>query len=730
MKKWTIPVAFTTVVAIAVASILLMMSKPTAIPEKPPVEGILDVIIGYDRTPSIQKIQILKQHVISIKREFEIIPAVAASISASELENISKLAGIRYVERDFLVFTTVQPDDPRLSELWGMAKISAPAAWDIRTDSDFIVAVTDTGIWGKHEDLAQNIWQNEDEIAGNGIDDDGNGYIDDTWGWDWFNKDNDPTDDHFHGSHVAGTIGAVGNNGIGVVGVAWRVKLMSLKFIGSGGYGSNSDAIAAIEYATKNGAKIINASWGGDPYSQAMHDAIDAFPGLFIAAAGNSATDIDKNPFFPASYDNANLISVAATVHEDNLAGFSNWGQFSVDLGAPGSDILSTSLDNGYKTSDGTSMAAPHVAGSAALVWASDPALGALGVKTQLLGTVDPIYDLAGKSTSGGRLNVFRAIIEEPQPTPTPVPTRTPYPTATPGFCMGRTKPAANAPQGLTAYDGFEEGFAGGYGWDEEWMRFGPNILLSSEFPYQGDCSMVIIYEPETGQKATRRVTLGKNAHLRLRITHDAHPNRLGEVGYISFKVGGITFRIGEIVGPNLQYRLYDIDLSAYAVYGLTAEVGVWPGNDLWREPGGILPGDKLYIDEIEITYEGEATPTSVPTSTATPVPSLTPSLTPTLIPSPTATATSTLMPTATSTPMFTMTPSRTPPFTATPTVMPTETPTPIPALSYRIVRMTFNSEGLLTDPSPWPGNWRLVQVMDWLVVPEGWVANALVEIR
>src|SRR6266568_3634701 len=280
------------------------------------------------------------------------------------LHKLMKGGLVELIEPNFKVSVNRVPNDPQFGALWGLnnigqtggvagADIDAPEAWDTTTGSNqVIVAVIDTGIDRTHPDLAPNIWVNPGEIPGNGIDDDGNGYVDDVYGYDFYNRDADPSDDHGHGTHVAGTIGAAGDNGIGVAGVNWNVRLMSVKFIGADGFGFTSDAIDAVVYATDMGARVMNNSWGGGEYSQALADAISA-----ANAAG--------------------VLFVAATDASDNLASFSNYGPGSVHLGAPGVSIFSTvpaagnpccSDPSGYKYLSGTSMAAPHVSGAAALL--------------------------------------------------------------------------------------------------------------------------------------------------------------------------------------------------------------------------------------------------------------------------------------------------------------------------------------------------------------------------
>jgi len=351
---------------------------------------------------------------------------------------------VLYAEPNYRVQAALTPNDPQFSSLYGLnnagqtggtpdADIDAPGAWDITTGSqDIVVAVIDTGVDYTHEDLAANMWVNSAEIPGNGQDDDANGFVDDVHGYDFFNRDGDPYDDNFHGTHVAGTIGAVGNNGIGVAGVNWGVKIMALKFLDSGGGGWTEDAIAAVNYATMMRAsgvdiRLTSNSWGGGAYSQALADAIEAGGDagiLFVAAAGNDGVDADFSPMYPAAYDSPYIVSVAATDHFDQYAYFTNWGATSVDLAAPGVDILSTMPGNQYGYLSGTSMATPHVSGAAALVWSAYPDATPLEVKQRLMAGAEYIGDLGGNAfrptLTNGRLNVLNAMEDDSTP-PDPI---------------------------------------------------------------------------------------------------------------------------------------------------------------------------------------------------------------------------------------------------------------------------------------------------------------------
>ncbi len=354
----------------------------------------------------------------------------------TQFESIYKWAAanedVLYVEPNFLYSTDQTiPDDSKFNFLWGLhntgqaggtadADIDAPEAWDITTgSSNIVVAIIDTGADLDHKDLLANIWTNAGEIAGDGIDNDSNGFIDDVNGWDFADDDNDPNDINGHGTHVAGTIGAVGNNNQGVVGVNWNVSLMPLRFIDASGFGTTADAIDAIQYVTTAkttyGVNVvaINASWGGGGYSAALKDAIETAGDagiLFVAAAGNDADDTDVTPHWPSSYDLDNIISVAATDRDDDRASFSSYGAVSVDLAAPGVNIQSTKPNNRYGSMQGTSMSAPHVAGAVALLAAADPTASSWQIKGAILSGADPIPAMAGISTTGGRLNVYQAI--------------------------------------------------------------------------------------------------------------------------------------------------------------------------------------------------------------------------------------------------------------------------------------------------------------------------------
>jgi subtilisin family serine protease len=349
---------------------------------------------------------------------------------------------VEFAEPDYLVHTMETiPDDPIFTQMWGLSEagcltcnpgsqtpnIDATRAWDITTGSDdVVVVVLDTGAQLQHEDLAANAWVNPFEIPDNGIDDDGNGFVDDVNGWNFFDGTNRIFRDNgqdFHGTHVSGSIGAVGNNGIGVTGVSWHVKIMSLKFLGGPkGSGPTSNAVRGINYAIdmrRRGVnvRVINASWGGGSDSQSLRQAIqDANNAgiLFVCAAGNDGVNIDEEPDFPGGYaaDFSNTISVAAVSAGGNLPDFSNFGHRTVSLAAPGVSIWSTiPTSNGkYGTASGTSMSTPYVSGIAALLWSHEPSLTPAQVKQRIVDTSEPIPSLVSLVARSGRASAYNAL--------------------------------------------------------------------------------------------------------------------------------------------------------------------------------------------------------------------------------------------------------------------------------------------------------------------------------
>jgi subtilisin family serine protease len=360
--------------------------------------------------------------------------------AASAMDLLTGHPYVEYAQYNYLHYNTVMPDDPRFDEKYGLhntgqtggtadADIDAPEAWEISTGShNVVVGVIDGGFSYNHEDLAANAWVNPGEIAGNGIDDDGNGYIDDIHGINAKANDGDPHEGNGHGSHCAGTIGAVGNNGKGVVGVNWSVSIMGLRFLSNKGSGTTANAIECINYAvdmkTNYGIniRVLSNSWGGAPYEQILYDAIySAYQAdiLFVVAAGNNGRNTDSNPFYPACYDIPNVMSVANTNDDDGLNSGSNYGLTTVDLAAPGTNILSCNKNiTAYSKRTGTSMSAPFVAGAAGLLLSVNNQLTVQDMKDYLMNYVDPIPAMSGKCVSGGRLNIANSLNQLSPPEP------------------------------------------------------------------------------------------------------------------------------------------------------------------------------------------------------------------------------------------------------------------------------------------------------------------------
>lgn len=449
-------------------------------PKGPPAHRFSpdSVLVRFKQGASLGDKAIGRQMIMGKKlRAYSLVPGLEhlrIGIPGLEVEEavriLERLPFVEYAQPNYVIsINETFPNDASLSEQWALhnygqqsswndwlfgwplwgpgtadADIDAPEAWDTITYSNSLVAIIDTGIAYDHPDLVNNIWTNTGETPGNGVDDDGNGYVDDVHGWDFVNNDNDPFDGHGHGSHVAGIVAAEGNNGVsvydiggsgydvGVSGVLWQGHLMALKAVDDDGYGVLSDAIAALEYAVTMGARISNNSWGypdeQEPGHQALYDAIAAVQAdnhLFIAAAGNGdwlgiGINTDTTPHYPSSFDLDNIISVAATDYNDNLAGFSNYGPQSVDLAAPGVQIFSTwtwtqNIFTGewipdYAWLDGTSMATPHVTGVAAMISEQHPDWSYGQIRDRLFATVCPLGVLADITVTGGMLNAANAV--------------------------------------------------------------------------------------------------------------------------------------------------------------------------------------------------------------------------------------------------------------------------------------------------------------------------------
>lgn len=327
---------------------------------------------------------------------------------------------VRYAQEDAAATSNGSPrvpDDPDYSQQWGLSNaadhdIDAPYGWQTRTGCSKI-AILDTGINFNHPDLAPNIWHNSKEIPDNGKDDDGNGYADDYYGVNIRAGSGNGVDTDGHGSHVAGIAGARGDNALGVSGVCWKTQLMPVKFMNLFGSGNMSDAAEGIRYAVRMGARVINASFGSTSDSQTLRDAVSyarSKGALIVVAAGNDGVDIDKKPAYPAAYGDSNILTVAATDENDKLATFSNYGEKSVDVAAPGVEILSTYFGSRYALLSGTSMAAPYVSGIAAMLKAENSDTSYSDWKYAIRRKVDKPSSLKDKVAYDGRSNLNKAI--------------------------------------------------------------------------------------------------------------------------------------------------------------------------------------------------------------------------------------------------------------------------------------------------------------------------------
>jgi subtilisin family serine protease len=354
---------------------------------------------------------------------------------AALLHALQSDSAVDFAEPNWIYTTQATSDDTYYvsGQLWGMySATSTPSnqygsgaadAWAAgkTCSSDVVIGVIDEGMHIRHKDLRDNVWTNPGEVAANGLDDDGNGYADDVNGWDFVSDDASVFDGiaDDHGSHVSGTIAGKGGNGQGVAGVCWNLKLISGKFLGASG-GTTADAVLAVDYMTDLKTRYnlkmpaTSNSWGGGGFSTALQDAITRAGDadiLFIAAAGNNGQNSDFNPQYPAAYNNANIISVANITSSGGLNSSSNYGAVTVDIGAPGTGVWSTvpgrfKFQSKYASYTGTSMSTPHVSGAAALYLSINPGATAAQIKAAILGSATPTPSLAGKTVTGGRLNV------------------------------------------------------------------------------------------------------------------------------------------------------------------------------------------------------------------------------------------------------------------------------------------------------------------------------------
>jgi len=406
--------------------------------------GSVEVLVKFKSGVSSQTIEALEARINDrIVDRFENAPgwtAIDDMDDASPADVVAQYRAfpeVEYAEENYAIelpdavdssLEPVRPHDPQFEEQWALANsgqrggkegadISAMLAWATTTGSDdLVVAVLDTGVDYTHEDLLANMWLRPANMTP--YQDAELGTIDDVRGFNAVDNVSDPMDDNGHGTHCAGIIGAVGENDLGIAGVNWKVKIMPLKFLNAGGSGNVKDAIEAINYAIARkkagvNVRIISASWGSTQKSRALEDVIrKAYESdiLFVAAAGNSSVNNDRQPHYPSSYNVPNVVSVAALDRNDQLASFSNWGAKSVAVGAPGVDILSTWLQNGYEEKSGTSMATPVVSGVAALIVAEHPRMSVDDLRKKLLASTDPIVALKGKTVTGGRINAAKAL--------------------------------------------------------------------------------------------------------------------------------------------------------------------------------------------------------------------------------------------------------------------------------------------------------------------------------
>lgn len=415
------------------------MSKTGGLRYEPSAYGRPEILVKFKKNVSGENVSriALRLH-DRIEDSIESVPGLTSidDLDDANPESVAAdyraLPEVEYAEPVFDLssdnLSPVFPRDPRFADQWALvntgqnggkqgADISAALAWSITTGSeDVVVAVIDSGVDYNHVDLRENMWKRPENIAK--YTDSDLGTIEDLNGYDAAGNTADPMDENGHGTHCAGIVGAEGENNIGIAGVNWRVKIMPLKFMNAGGFGTTKDAIEAINYVIDRkkagvNVRVISASWGSTQKSQALEDVIrEAYDNdiLFVAAAGNASVDNDRQPHYPSSYDVPNVISVAALDRNDQLASFSNYGSKSVAIGAPGVQILSTWLTDEYEEKSGTSMATPVVAGVAALVLSQHPKMSVIDLKKKLLASVDPLDSLKGKVTTGGRINAAKAL--------------------------------------------------------------------------------------------------------------------------------------------------------------------------------------------------------------------------------------------------------------------------------------------------------------------------------
>jgi thermitase len=409
-----------------VLAILLVAVPAEAAPPTPAASGRL--LVGFKKGVSTDRQQRLlaafdgriSQRFKSIRGGRLVVVRPRSGRATDALrKRLARSSEVAYAEPDFFQFAsaTKTPDDPFYALQYALVDspsdhdIDAPTAWGTRS-SCAKVAILDTGIDTDHPDLTGNVYKSADK-PNNGKDDDKNGYVDDTYGYNTIKGKGSGEDDNGHGTHVSGIVAGHGNNDVGVSGTCWSSKLLAVKFMNSQGKGSTSNAIEGIDYAVKQGFKIINCSFGSSSSSSSLHDAVDYAQDhntLLVVAAGNNSQNLDKHPLYPASYTDSNILAVAASTSDDTLADFSNFGSTGVDVAAPGDSIYSTYLGGGYRVLSGTSMAAPYVSGVAALLrkQQSDATYGNL--RYAIRHKVDKPPALNGKVAYDGRLNAQKAL--------------------------------------------------------------------------------------------------------------------------------------------------------------------------------------------------------------------------------------------------------------------------------------------------------------------------------
>jgi subtilisin family serine protease len=418
-RTWTTAIAF--LAAMAITSSPALADSP---PTPGPGEAYSDqLLVGFkDGVSESQRERIISRASGSVRTGMKRMPIHGVrprgGLRASTLKR-RLLANdeVSFVEPDYKIAVSKVPNDPLLATQYGLGAgpvdgIDAPDAWDSKTKCAK-VAVLDTGVDTDHPDLQKNIYDNSKEKPDNGKDDDDNGYVDDYYGFDAVLNRGSGEDRNGHGTHVAGIIGGVANNGFGISGVCWTGNIIPVRFMDATGSGSTSNAIQGIEYAVKRGAKVINASFGMTTKSEALHDAIDYAQEngvLIVAAAGNDGKDIDSSPVYPASFTDSNVLSVAASTADDQLAAFSNYGDSSVDVAAPGDSIVSTYIGGTYMAMSGTSMAAPFCAGMAGILRAKNSDASYAALRKAIRYKVDKPAAFKDKVVYDGRADLKRAI--------------------------------------------------------------------------------------------------------------------------------------------------------------------------------------------------------------------------------------------------------------------------------------------------------------------------------